>query len=199
MLTWNSSCERENKWLDETHYAVDSSIIPRGGAKRRKSMEPRALNNVNGTLIKADNTASASASGRRSGADFDTMDDFMRQTPPLSQGESSTPESDRKYTVTHTEADQEYCQTPKTPGTPGYDFSRMDNMGMSPATPFYISQRSKLVQQTCPPKQTRQGLFSTSSSIDDEHEHTQGLRFKLEAARRKSLAFKPKVGSPLIN
>ncbi|RHZ60120.1 uncharacterized protein CDV56_107795 [Aspergillus thermomutatus] len=194
---WVLDCERENKWLDETHYAVDSSIIPRGGAKRRKSMEPRALSNVNGTLIKADNTASASASGRRSGADFNTMDDFMRQTPPLSQGEPSTPESNRKYTVTHTEADQRYCQTPKSPDTSGYDFSRMDNIGMSPATPFYLSQRSRLVQQTCPPKQIRQGLFSTSSSVDDEP--TQKLRFKLEAARRKSLAFKPKVGSPLIN
>ncbi|KAF4153451.1 hypothetical protein CNMCM6069_000722 [Aspergillus lentulus] len=194
---WVLDCERENKWLDETHYAVDSSIIPRGGAKRRKSMEPRALSNVNGTLIKTDNSASASASGRRSGADFSTMDEFMRQTPPLSHGESSTPESNRKYTVTHTEADQQYCQTPKTPGTFGYDFSRMDNIGMSPATPFYLSQKSRLVQQTCPPKQTRQGLFSTSSSIDDEP--TQKLRFKLEAARRKSLAFKPKVGSPLIN
>ncbi|GIK03491.1 hypothetical protein Aspvir_007563 [Aspergillus viridinutans] len=194
---WVLDCERENRWLDETHYAVDSSIIPRGGAKRRKSMEPRALSNVNGTLIKADNSASASASGRRSGADFNTMDDFMRQTPPLSQGESSTPESNRKYTVSHTEADQQYCQTPKTPGTSGYDFGRMDNIGMSPATPFYISQRSRLVQQTCPPKQARQGLFSTSSSIEDEP--IQKLRFKLEAARRKSLAFKPKVGSPLIN
>lgn len=197
MLTWNSSCERENKWLDETHYTVDSSIMPRGGAKRRKSMEPRALSNVNGTLIKADNSASASSSGRRAGADFGTMGDFMRQTPPLSHGESSTPESNRKYTVTHTEADQQYCQTPRTPGTSGYDFSRLDNIGMSPATPFYLSQKSRLVQQTCPPKQTRQGLFSTSSSSDDEP--TQKLRFKLEAARRKSLAFKPKVGSPLIN
>ncbi|GIC91042.1 uncharacterized protein Aud_007483 [Aspergillus udagawae] len=194
---WVLDCERENRWLDEIHYAVDSSIIPRGGAKRRKSMEPRALSNVNGTLIKADNSASASASGRRSGADFNIMDDFMRQTPPLSQGEPSTPESNRKYTVTHMEADQQYCQTPKTPGASGYDFSRMDNIGMSPATPFYLSQKSRLVQQTCPPKQTRQGLFSTSSSIEDEP--TQKLRFKLEAARRKSLAFKPKVGSPLIN
>ncbi|KAH2840422.1 hypothetical protein KXV85_002247 [Aspergillus fumigatus] len=194
---WVLDCERENKWLDETHYTVDSSIIPRGGAKRRKSMEPRALSNVNGTLIKADNSASASSSGRRAGADFGTMGDFMRQTPPLSHGESSTPESNRKYTVTHTEADQQYCQTPRTPGTSGYDFSRLDNIGMSPATPFYLSQKSRLVQQTCPPKQTRQGLFSTSSSSDDEP--TQKLRFKLEAARRKSLAFKPKVGSPLIN
>ena len=45
-----SSCERENKWLDEAPYVIDSSIVPRGGAKRRKSMEPRALSNINGTL-----------------------------------------------------------------------------------------------------------------------------------------------------
>ena len=48
---WVLDCEREGRWVDETEYAVDSSIIPRGGAKRRKSMEPRALSNVNGTLV----------------------------------------------------------------------------------------------------------------------------------------------------
>ncbi|EAW10338.1 uncharacterized protein ACLA_048070 [Aspergillus clavatus NRRL 1] len=195
---WVLDCERENKWLDETHYAVDSSIIPRGGAKRRKSMEPRALSNVNGTVVKADNAMTTSASGRRSGVGLTTMEDFKRLTPPVSQEEPSTPQSNKKFAAIHTEADQNYCQTPKTPGISGYDFSRMDSMGMSPATPFYLSQKSKLVQQTCPPKQTRQGLFSTSSSSLIDDEPSQKLRFKLEAARRKSLAFKPKVGSPLI-
>jgi hypothetical protein len=46
-VSWVLDCERENKWLDESHYAVNLSIVPRGGARRRKSMEPRALTNVN--------------------------------------------------------------------------------------------------------------------------------------------------------
>ncbi|OJJ40965.1 hypothetical protein ASPWEDRAFT_23092 [Aspergillus wentii DTO 134E9] len=181
---WVLDCERENKWLDEAQYAVDSSIIPRGGAKRRKSMEPRALSNVNGTLVKVD-SATASASGRRSGADWDTMEDFMRHTPPLGRDEPSTPQKNKKH-------DDDYYQVPKTPG-PGFN---LDNIGMSPATPFYLTQQAKLVQQTCPAKQTRQGLFSTSSAVDDES--SKRMRFKLDAARRKSLAFKPRVGSPLV-
>ncbi len=48
-----NSCERENKWLDESAFAVDLSILPRGGSRRRKSMEPRALLNMNGNLAKA--------------------------------------------------------------------------------------------------------------------------------------------------
>ncbi|KAL4887968.1 hypothetical protein BDV59DRAFT_151969 [Aspergillus ambiguus] len=193
---WVLDCERENKWLDETHYAVDSTIIPRGGAKRRKSMEPRALSNVNGTLVKT-TVSSPSASGRRSGADWDTMENFMRLTPPPREESSSstTPESSRKFHPGHTEGDQGYCQTPKTPGSSAYDFANLDKIGMSPATPFYLSQRSRLVQQTCPAKQIRQGLFSTPSQ---RPEPSQPLRARLEAARRKSLAFKPRIGSPLI-
>ncbi|GES62371.1 hypothetical protein ATEIFO6365_0005034800 [Aspergillus terreus] len=193
---WVLDCERANKWLDESHYAVDSSIIPRGGAKRRKSMEPRALSNVNGTLVKS--TTASSGSGRRSGADWDSMEDFMRHTPPLreeSTSSSATPESSKMFRLGHPEADQEYCQTPKTPGSSAYDFANLDRIGMSPATPFYLSQRSRLVQQTCPPKQTRQGLFSTPRQTA---ESSNPLRARLEAARRQSLAFKPRVGSPLI-
>lgn len=197
---WVLDCERENKWVEEAPYAVDSSIIPRGGAKRRKSMEPRALSNINGTLVKTDPTA---ADRRRSGV-----------TPPISfpsrsGTESSeppqTPTSSRKYNPAHTEADQNYTQTPRTPG---YRFNMDDYMGMSPTTPFYLS-RAKIVQQTCPPKQTNQGLFPVSSSAvkarsrgeldgGDDVEGSKALRLKLEAARRKSLAFKPSRGSPLI-
>lgn len=169
-------------------YAVDSTIIPRGGAKRRKSMQPRALSNVNGTLVKTEQST-ISASGRRSGADRETVENFMRLSPsaPSSRNDSSTPEeSDSK------DAEDYYCQTPRTPGS-SFNF---DSIGMSPATPFFL-QKERLVQQTCPPKQTRQGLFTTSPSVDAELS-SQRLRFKLEAARRKSHAFRPRVRSPLV-
>ncbi|KAE8147960.1 hypothetical protein BDV25DRAFT_159220 [Aspergillus avenaceus] len=178
---WVLDCERENKWLDEAHYAVDCSIIPRGGAKRRKSMEPRALSHVNGTLVKGDATASAS---RRSG--IGAADD-MTPTPRLAP---STPKRSKRYETSNTGIDQRYFQTPKTPG----HMFNLDTIGMSPATPFYLSQRSNLVQQTCPPKQIQKGLFSTPGPSAD---HSQKLRAKLEAARRKSLAFKPRIGSSL--
>ncbi|KKK23912.1 hypothetical protein P175DRAFT_0497224 [Aspergillus ochraceoroseus IBT 24754] len=185
---WVLDCERENKWLDETPYAVDSSIIPRGGAKRRKSMEPRALSNVNGTLVKT-SMAGSSAHSRRSGA----VENFMRGTTPASHDDVVTPERTRKDQASHKEGDEKkYWQTPRTPA---YGFN-LDSIGMSPATPFYLSQRSKLVQQTCPPKETRQGLFS---KVATDEEPSQKLKARLEAARRKSLAFKPAIGSRLID
>ncbi|KAI9369798.1 hypothetical protein BJX61DRAFT_545225 [Aspergillus egyptiacus] len=185
---WVLDCERQNKWLDEAPYAVDSSIIPRGGAKRRKSMEPRALSNINGTLIKTD----ANTPNRRPSA---PARNIVRSTTPLSGDDrsTSTPEDTREYEPSHTEVDQRYWQTPRTPSAAALGLN-LDSIGMSPATPFYLSQRSRLVQQTCPPKQTRQGLFSKSSP----EEPSQKLKARLEAARRKSLAFKPAIGSPLI-
>lgn len=172
-------------------YAVDSTIIPRGGAKRRKSMQPRVLSNVNGTLIKTEQPT-ASASGRRSGADLETMEDFMRLSPPIAHNEPGTPETSRRSA----DPDREYCQTPRTPGST----INLDNIGMSPATPFFL-QKANLVQQTCPPKESRQGLFTASPSADgngDGELSSQRLRFKLEAARRKSQGFRPKIRSPLV-
>ncbi|KAL4796770.1 hypothetical protein BDV19DRAFT_360383, partial [Aspergillus venezuelensis] len=167
---WVLDCEREGKWVDEVQYAVDSSIIPRGGAKRRKSMEPRSLSNVNGTLVKS---VTGTPTARRASAYGHTSTTPDDQTTPQGRGEP----------------DYKFWQTPKTPAF------NLNSIGMSPATPFYLNQRSKLVQQTCPPKQTRQGLFGKTTT---EEAPSRELKAKLEAARRKSLAFKPAIGSPLV-
>ncbi len=50
-VSWVLDCERENKWLDEGPYYIDTALVPRGGARRRKSMEPRAIANMNGMLV----------------------------------------------------------------------------------------------------------------------------------------------------
>lgn len=184
--TNSCSCERESKWLGESHYLVDSSIIPRGGAKRRKSMEPRALANVNGSLT-------SSVNGRRSRipADLDTMQDFMRMSP-------KSPPSANSSTNGESFLNRLPDAVPKTPTASKsgeYEFT-FDFSAMSPATPYYLSQGAKLIQQTCPPKQTQQGLFfPLSGNIEDEPDLT--MRAKLETARRRSLVFKPKIGSPL--
>ncbi|KAL6231508.1 hypothetical protein BDW75DRAFT_42939 [Aspergillus navahoensis] len=185
---WVLNCESRNEWVDEAPYAIDSSIIPRGGAKRRKSMEPRALSNVNGTLVKT-STAGSSSSRRPSMA----AGSVSRSATPLPCNDRSTPDDTRGYESGRTEADYKFWQTPRTPSAAALGYN-LGSIGMSPATPFYLSQRSKLVQQTCPPKQTRQGLFSKAS----EDAPSRQLKSRLEAARRKSLAFKPSVGSPLV-
>ena len=69
---WVLDCEREGKWLEETAYEVDSTILPRGGSRRRKSMEPRMLINANGLL-------SAKRDGRRSiSAEYAGLTNEMR-------------------------------------------------------------------------------------------------------------------------
>ncbi|KAJ9253814.1 hypothetical protein DTO207G8_3946 [Paecilomyces variotii] len=196
-VSWVLDCERENRWLDEAHYLVDSSIIPRGGAKRRKSMQPRSLSNVNGTLVKADGPAYPRA-GRVSGVDRESVREFIRLTPPSPAKQSpnyqdtfSTPAKD-----TFSGSSRRLSQQPSTPGQSGFDFNfDFDPSSFSPTTPYYLSKGAKLVQQTCPPKQTREGLFPISGRIEDES--SSKLRAKLEAARRKSLAFKPRRESPL--
>ena len=47
---WVLDCMREGRWLDEAPYAVDQTVLPRGGSRRRKSMEPRMLVNDHGFL-----------------------------------------------------------------------------------------------------------------------------------------------------
>ncbi|KAL4745781.1 hypothetical protein BDW72DRAFT_186064 [Aspergillus terricola var. indicus] len=185
---WVLNCESRNEWVDEAPYAVDSSIIPRGGAKRRKSMEPRALSNVNGTLVKT-SMAGPSSSRRPSMAAGSTS----RSATPLSRNDHWTPDGIRGYESGHADAEYKFWQTPRTPSAAALGYN-LDSIGMSPATPFYLSQRSKLVQQTCPPKQTRQGLFSNAS----EDAPSRQLKSRLEAARRKSLALKPSARSPFV-
>lgn len=189
---WVLDCERENQWLDETPYAVDSSIIPRGGAKRRKSMEPRALSNVNGTLVRISEPPAPSASGRRSGVNPGAVEGFRKITPPTHQPMPSTPPH------------QSSADSYQFPATPGYNFANLDAIGMSPATPGFLGNRSKLVQQSCPPKQSNRGLFPSakpaSIMLDEgqDEESRRQRRFRMEAARRKSLVYKPAVASPLV-
>lgn len=127
----------------------------------------------------------------------------MRISPPtISLNNSGSTEENARSPAHSNDNDDEYpCLFPTTPGGKDYDFSHLDDIGMSPATPFFLSQRSKLVQQTCPPKQTRQGLFGDYSSREEGSPDgllsSERLRLKLEAARRKSLVYKPKIGSPL--
>ena len=122
-VSWVLDCEAKNQWLDESEYAVDLSVFPRGGARRRKSMEPRAL--------------------------LATPAKPLLPSSSLSAGEEDTP---------------------------------------APA--------AALMQQTCPPKQTLKGLFVKPVSEDTE-EKKEKLEKRLEAVRRKTMNWRPRVSSPL--
>ncbi|KAL8647314.1 MAG: hypothetical protein Q9210_005630 [Variospora velana] len=173
---WVLDCEREDRWLDEADYTVDISIIPRGGSRRRKSMEPRALANLNGCLVPAETPIKTSPAVVSPTKEFLTFD---------------TPISRRETFEFKTEA-------PATPHADGPSIGKVDDnfdSPLSPTTPYYLSKGAKLVQQTCPPKQTQELFFPLTGRIEDQPNEV--VRQRLLVARRKSLQWASKVQSPL--
>lgn len=175
LLTKRPSCERKNKWIEETEYAVDLSSVPLGSTRRRKSMEPRALSNLNGTLIP---TPSPS---KKPTALSPTKEFLIFDSPtPRRVSTRAPPPEPIPATPAHDDG--------------GFDYSNMTFDG-SPTTPYYLSKGAELVQQTCPPKQTRELLFPRSGIIEEQPNEM--LRRRLLLARRKSLQWAPKLSSPL--
>ena len=181
------SCEREDKWLDESHYALDTSLVPRGGSRRRKSMEPRALANLGGNIVPAihETPAKAAASPTK---------EFLTFNTPVARRDSFELNA---HQVTPDEAEVLSTHVPKSPATPD-GLSTPDAPGLiaaSPTTPFYLSKGAELVQRTCPPKQTGERLFPVSGNVEDEPD--EAVRSRLLAARRRTLQWSSKTQSPL--
>lgn len=86
---------------------------------------------------------------------------------------------------------QARADAPSTPTITYAEHDRDANDGDVPATPFYLSKDARLIQRTCPPKQTGEMLFPTNGAEDDH------VKRKLLEARRKSMAFASKTRSPL--
>lgn len=189
MLTdWNS-CEREDKWLDESKYAVDTTLIPRGGHNRRKSMEPRALSNLNGNAFPAETPCQNRIVSSPTN-DFVTFDTPASRRDTFIITRPSAPQTPVQATIPSNGVagrNDDCGNPPDDEPTQSWD---------SPTTPYYLSRGAQLVQHTCPPKQqTQERLFPLSGRIEDQPDAA--LRQRLMAARRKSLQFVPKVGSPL--
>lgn len=194
-----SSCERENKWLSETLYYIDTSLIPRGGARRRKSMEPKALANHNGTLVSGTGKTNSSRDslgppvtpiGRRQST--------LWVRTPSDQGDDAEDEDDvewSKFILT---------PAPKTPAPEAvakyaanlYDSDDSDEENFSADNTMTAEEhRQLMLTRTCPPKATV--LFADLGKGVLGQEQDESVRMRLMAARRKSLQFAPKVGSPL--
>ena len=130
---WVTDCDTEGAHQDESDeaYVVDVAEVPRGGKRRRKSMEPSALMNIGGNIIGGRKSSLGRASiGRvsslgRSPAKFDS---------PAKQPNAATIE------------------------TPKFDVAEKENSGddqSSPATPAWIAAPGNLVQQTAPMNRVR--------------------------------------------
>lgn len=198
------SCEREDKWLDEADYAIDTSIIPRGGGRRRKSMEPRLLANLNGNLSAASSIEGVAATPAKK--DISPTAEFMTFETPASRRETfiierpATEEQGDAATTTE-ESTVPGLQMPATPVVTLNEDADAAFGGVdadSPTTPYYLSKGAQLVQQTCPPKQLQKGqgaFFPVSGNIDEHPD--ENVRRRLMEARRKSLQWISKTRSPL--
>lgn len=162
-------------------------------------MEPRALINMNGSLTDADAPRSRKSSGEHKAVRQSTSptQTATPQRAPLGERHiiAATPtQGDEDDNSSTASIPFQQMSTP-TGFVPAMSTETPGGSG-SPTTPYYLSQGAKLVQQTCPPKQTgRGGLFPVTGRIEDVEDV--GVRARLEAARRKSLVWKPRVGSPL--
>ncbi|KAI0543664.1 hypothetical protein F4679DRAFT_91522 [Xylaria curta] len=192
-VSWVLDCEKENRWVNEKNYRVDTSLIPRGGHNRRKSMEPKAIANMNGTLV----TPMKINSGAR---ELQTVpNNYMsRRDSTLWIRTPSDHDEDEDAPSEPSEMDWESTEAPiltPVPKTPAPEMVAKFAMDISPGTPTTSSFAStnELLMQTCPPKPG--GLFNIGESFVGSNQDPVSMR--LMAARRKSMQFAPRVASPL--
>ncbi|KAM3550538.1 hypothetical protein ARSEF4850_008292 [Beauveria asiatica] len=185
-VSWVLDCEKENEWLDESPYLIDTAFVPRGGARRRKSMEPKALANKNGTLVSTPAKQTSSYNRRQSGI-------WMQTPPDQTAGEEQS--DDIEWS--------EFILTP-VPKTPAPEtISRYATEG--PETPsqgeqdssMSLSREEEMLMRTCPPKPSGSGIYhQLGEGVLSPHKDDRVL-MRLMAARRKSMQFAPKIASPL--
>lgn len=177
-----SSCEREDKWLDEANYAIDTSMVPRGGSRRRKSMEPRMLSNMNGNLVPIVNEVPAKTPAK----DVSPTTEFLTFDTPASRRETfiidrQSPQEKQPTTVP---------ATPIAVKTVDDDMCEEGSAWGSPTTPYYLSKGAELLQRTCPPN--RMGSLLLEGGQTDET-----VQRRLLEARRKSMQWASRIRSPL--
>ncbi|GAB1729371.1 hypothetical protein NU195Hw_g5516t1 [Hortaea werneckii] len=132
---WVSDCDAEGRRVDEADeaYAVDIADVPRGGKRRRKSMEPTSLINVQGNVVRDRKRSFGRASMGRSSLGRSTMD-------------YDSPEKRSPSNTAGVAGDS----------TPGYEKENTPEMDDfeddvdEPATPAYLAAPDKLIQQTAP-------------------------------------------------
>lgn len=222
MLTLPSrSCERENKWLDEVPYTYDTAVAPRGGRRRRKSMEPRSLLSPSGSVRSpsAPNATPRAASHGSSPArnTFDLTGtpgtgitfDRRKSTTWVRSPASSSADTHRTAAVYDDDATLILSPVPPTPAPETISayadaISADDDDDDVEMTPYHADTRSgifELMQKTAPAKRVapsaEQSAAAGSADVVEGGAQKGVLMQRLLLARRKSLQWAPKVGSPL--
>ncbi|KAK0618396.1 hypothetical protein B0T17DRAFT_537809 [Bombardia bombarda] len=211
-VSWVLDCERENQWLDEAPYYIDTASVPRGGARRRKSMEPKAIANLNGMLVPTPvrNTNNGASSPRSSNQATPKTPTNRRDsglwmhTPEDDITRLNSLDDDGDADAIHEDAELTTVLTP-VPKTPAPEAVARYAANLSPATPSMMESDDEdaadmpvdPMMRTCPPKPTGGKLFPELGAGVLGKEKDEKVLMRLMAARRKSLQFAPKVGSPL--
>jgi hypothetical protein len=150
-------------------------------------MEPKALANLNGTLVSSPVKQSRDVSQTvPSTPAFNRRDSYAWiRTPPE---QKSTENGDMDW-------DQcELTPVPRTPAPEEIHRFAEEIMPETPTAAFTMDDESDLMTaRTCPPKNK---YGSLGEGVLSPEKDTQ-VMMRLMAARRKSLQFAPKVGSPL--
>ncbi|KAI0473971.1 hypothetical protein GGR56DRAFT_649837 [Xylariaceae sp. FL0804] len=200
---WVLDCERQNEWLDEAPYYIDTSLVPRGGRNRRKSMEPKALANLNGTLVTPMKNNPGPA------RECQTAPNHHHMSRRDSTAWVRTPsDKDEDEDAPHEPADWEsdmggfLTPVPKTPAPEALHRFAMETptSGYTSADASEEEEQEQLLMRTCPPKQQQQGAFTDLGDgvLGRRGEKDENnVMMRLMAARRKSLQFAPKIASPL--
>ncbi|SPO02153.1 uncharacterized protein DNG_04826 [Cephalotrichum gorgonifer] len=190
-VSWVLECERNNEWVDEGPYHVDTEHISHGPSRRRKTMEPKAIANLAAVPL-GSGPSSRRSEGHQSAPNtpLNRRDSSVWIRTPSEQADEER-EADREdwdlgvlTPVPFTPAPEAIARyvegitdTPSEDG--GEDASPMDD--------------KKLVMMTCPAKKA--GPVAREEVFSAERDGT--VMMRLMAARRKSLQFAPKVASPL--
>jgi hypothetical protein len=126
---WVSDCDASGSRVDEDDdaYAVDVTEVPRGGNRRRKSMEPSALVNIGGNIVR-----DRKSSGRQS---------IGRSAMKIGSSEKEL------------ENDVQFTPVAKWDGLQDNDDFEEGESELS--TPDYLSAPDKLVQMTAPSNRVR--------------------------------------------
>ncbi|KAH0597973.1 hypothetical protein MHUMG1_04345 [Metarhizium humberi] len=183
-VSWVLDCERENEWLEESPYYIDTTFIPRGGARRRKSMEPKAIANLNGTIISGTNNPPKTPNTPRN-----RRESTMWMHTPSDQGDLDDEDLEWSCAL--------LTPVPKTPAPEAiakYAAELPETPTSEDLSGITSPSKQSFLTRTCPPKESKyrelgKGILS--------REKDEQVMLRLMAARRKSLQFAPKVGSPL--
>jgi len=159
-------------------------------------MEPKALANLNGSLIGAEASFRTSQLEQQSArqAMSPTKEFLDLDSPASASNPARLGHNELSPAATPNAALEDNHLDPSTPQANVDANTYYD----SPMTPYFLHPQD-LVQRTCPPKQSQQSLFQALDRQRDAGEETKpaAVNQRLALMRRRSLQYAPRVASPL--